>query len=78
MARRCLLRAADTESLCINHNITEVTKTVNFGVSCENIPSGFCLVEKCLKSVSEQEVYFCFISAAEVSSVRLLNSASEF
>lgn len=51
MARGCLLRAADTESPCINHNITEVTKTVNFGVSCETIPSGFCLVEKCLKSV---------------------------
>lgn len=49
MARGCLLEAADTRNLCINHNITEVTKTANFGVSCENIPSGFCLVEKMFK-----------------------------
>lgn len=80
MARGCLLGAADTGSPCVNHSITEVTKTVNFGVSCENIPSGFCLVEKkkksCLKSVQVQEVYFCFISAAEISSVRPVNGAS--
>lgn len=33
--------------------------------------------KNCLKSVQVQEVYFCFISAAEISSVRPVNSASE-